>query len=42
MIDVIIPIAIAAVLFLGVEVVRWVFRPAARRQRMLKKIGNQQ
>jgi hypothetical protein len=34
-------IALVALLALGVELVRWRRRPAARRLRMIKKIGGQ-
>ncbi len=32
-------IIVLALLALGVEVLRWMFRPAARRLRTIKKIG---
>ena len=42
MFEVIVPVAIVVLLLLGVEVARWTFRPAARRLRVLKKIGGRQ
>ena len=36
---VIVPIAIAGALLLGVEILRWKLRPEQRRLRMIKKIG---
>lgn len=35
----IVPFVMVAMILLGVEVVRWLLRPEARRLRMLKKIG---
>jgi len=35
-------IAIAVLLLLVVEIARWTFRPAARRLRVIKKIGGRQ
>lgn len=37
--EVIAPIALAAAFLLGVEVLRWRFRPAGRRLRLIRKIG---
>jgi hypothetical protein len=39
---VIVPVVIGALLLLGVEIARWMFRPAARRIRVIKKIGGRQ
>jgi hypothetical protein len=37
--DLIVPISLVGIALLGVEVLRWNFRPEARRLRALKKIG---
>ena len=42
MIEVLVPITVVALTLLAVEIVRWMFRPAARRLRVLKKIGGRQ
>ena len=39
MTGVFVPIAIAGVLLLGVEFLRWKLRPEQRRLRVIKKIG---
>ena len=39
MTDVLVPIALGAALLLGVELLRWKFRPEQRRLRLIKKIG---
>jgi hypothetical protein len=41
-IEVLVCAAIAVLLLLVVEIGRWTFRPAARRLRMIKKIGGRQ
>jgi len=37
--EVIVTIALASVLLLGIEVLRWKLRPEQRRLRMIRKIG---
>ena len=37
--EVVMPIAIAGTLLLGVEILRWKLRPEQRRLRAIKKIG---
>jgi hypothetical protein len=39
MIAVLVPVGIAALVVLGVEVARWMLRPESRRLRVIKKIG---
>ena len=39
MTEAVIPIALAGLLLLGVEVLRWNLRPEQRRLRLIKKIG---
>ena len=37
--EVIVPLAIAGALLLGIEILRWKLRPEQRRLRMIRKIG---
>lgn len=39
MIEVLVPVILAAIVLLGVEALRWLFRPESRRLRVIKKIG---
>jgi hypothetical protein len=39
MTEVIVPIAIGVLALTGLEIFRWMRRPAARRLRMIRKIG---
>lgn len=39
MTELVVPIALAGALLIGVEILRWKLRPEQRRLRMIKKIG---